>query len=222
MEGSVKHVMNQTEAYTVFAELCDQIEKEAKKRRYSKLQLDKTLPSYESLNDSSAVAPVLGTKRTSNGGPGKTGQPASGLHQKSVCYAAVSEKKALPQISQIHPSTALFPKRVNVTKDVRFAQHCVVRKMTIPRWFVFEASWTTFPKEEIFGSFMCVHSSKFCSWECDVYLPNPLLKFLCLPSRRAHLLGSKVMPYLPRFNKPLFHPSISGTFLLRLVVKLLP
>ena len=94
VERSVKHVMNQTEAYTVFAELCDQIEKEAKKRRDSKLQLDKTLPSYESLNDSSAVAPVLGTKRTSNGGPGKTGQPASGLHQKSVCYAAVSEKKA--------------------------------------------------------------------------------------------------------------------------------
>ena len=35
VEGSVKQVMNQTEAYTVFSELCEQIEKEAKKRRYS-------------------------------------------------------------------------------------------------------------------------------------------------------------------------------------------
>ena len=86
--------MNQTEAYTVFAELCDQIEKEAKKRRYSKLQLDKTLPSYESLNDSSAVAPVLGTERTSNGGPGKTGQPASGLHQKSVLLCCCVRKES--------------------------------------------------------------------------------------------------------------------------------
>ena len=77
------------------------------------------------LKKSTALAAVLSTKRTSDGGPGKTGQPASGLHQKSVCYAAVSEKKALPQISQIHPSTALFLKRVNVTKDARFAQHCV-------------------------------------------------------------------------------------------------
>ena len=125
MEGSVKQVMNQTEAYTVFAELCEQIEKEAKKRRYSKLQLDKTLPSYEALNDASAIAPVPNIKHTSNNVFGKTGQPASGLHQRSGSHGAVSEKKVLPQISQIHPSTALFPKKVKVTKEVRFAQHCV-------------------------------------------------------------------------------------------------
>ena len=68
---------------------------------------------------------------------------------------------------------------------------------------------------------MCVHSSKFCNWASDFFLPNLLLNFLSLPFRRAHLLGSKVMPYLPHFDKLLFHLSISGTSSLRLVVKLL-
>ena len=31
----------------------------------------------------------------------------------------------LPQVSQIHPSTVLFPKKVKVTKEMRFVQHCV-------------------------------------------------------------------------------------------------
>ena len=55
------------------------------------------------------------------------------------------------------------------------------------------------------------------------YLPSQSpAELLSLPSRRAHLLGSTVMPYLPHFDKFLFHPSISGTSLSRLVVKLLP
>ena len=68
---------------------------------------------------------------------------------------------------------------------------------------------------------MCAHSSKFCNWARDVFLPNRLLNFLSLPSLRAHLLGSMVMPFLPHFDILLFHLSISGTSSLRLVVKLL-
>ena len=45
-----RQVMNQTEAYAVFSELCEQIEKEAKKRKCKKFQLDTTLPSYEVLH----------------------------------------------------------------------------------------------------------------------------------------------------------------------------
>ena len=51
------------------------------------------------------------------------------------------------------------------------------------------------------------------------FLPNLLPNSLFLPSRRAHWLGSKVMPLLPHFDKLLFHLSISGTSSLRLVVK---
>ena len=76
-------------------------------------------------------------------------------------------------------------------------------------------------KEETFGSFMYGHSSKFCNWTSDVFLPNRLLNFLSLRSLRAHLLGSMVMPCLPHFDILLFHLSISGTSSLRLVVKLL-
>ena len=97
-----------------------------------------------------------------------------------------------------------------------------VRKMTTLLLSVSKEFWIIFRKEEIFGFFMFVHSSKFCNWASDIFLPNLLLNFLSLPSRRAHLLGSTVMPYLPHFDKFLFHPSISGTSLSRLVVKLLP
>ena len=68
---------------------------------------------------------------------------------------------------------------------------------------------------------MYAHSSKFCNWASDVFLPNRLLNFLSLLFLRAHLLGSIVMPYLPHFDILLFHLSISGTSSLRLVVKLL-
>ena len=68
---------------------------------------------------------------------------------------------------------------------------------------------------------MFAHSSKFCNWVSDFFLPNLLLNSLFLPFRRAHLLGSRVMPYLPHFDQLLFHLSISGTSLLRLAVKLL-
>ena len=56
MEGPSKQVMNQTEAHVVFSEFCEQIEKEFKKRgRCKKLQLDKTLPPYEALQNASAT-----------------------------------------------------------------------------------------------------------------------------------------------------------------------
>ena len=35
------------------------------------------------------------------------------------------QQNALPQVSQIHPSVVLLPKKVKVTKEMRFAQHCV-------------------------------------------------------------------------------------------------
>ena len=125
VEGSSKQVMNQTEAHTVFSKLCEQIEKEAKKRRCKKLQLDKTLPPYEVLPNTNADNSVLNIRHTKNNGLGKSGQPGLGLHQRSFSHGAVSEKKVLPQVSQIHPPTVLLPKKVKVTKEMRFAQHCV-------------------------------------------------------------------------------------------------
>ena len=75
--------------------------------------------------------------------------------------------------------------------------------------FVFEASWTT--RRRKFLDLSCVYTA------ANFAVGNAMYTFpiLCrnFSSRRAHLLGSKVMLYLPRFNKPLFHPSISGTFL---------
>ena len=117
--------MNQTEAHAVFSKLCEQIEKEAKKRRCKKLQLDKTLPPYEVLQNTSAATSELKNKFTKSNGSGKPGQPGLGLHQRSFSNGAVSEKKVLPQVSQIHPSIVLLPKKVKVTKEMRFAQHCV-------------------------------------------------------------------------------------------------
>ena len=127
VEGPSKQVMNQTEAHAVFSELCEQIEKESKKRgRCKKLQLDKTLPPYEVLQNTSAITSEPNIRYTKNNGSGKpTGQPGLGLHQRSFSHGAVPEKKVLPQVSQIHPSTVLLPKKVKVTKEMRFAQHCV-------------------------------------------------------------------------------------------------
>ena len=125
VEGSSKLVMNQAEAYAVFSELCGQIEKEAKKRQCKKLQLDKTLPPYEVLENTYVATSVPNSKHARNHENNKPGQPDLGLHQRSFSHGTVSEKKILPQISQIHPSTVLLPKKVKVTKQMRFAQHCV-------------------------------------------------------------------------------------------------
>ena len=125
VEGTSKLVMNQAEAYAVFSELCGQIEKEAKKRQCKKLQLDKTLPPYEVLENTYVATSVPNSKIARNQENNKPGQPDLGLHQRSFSHGTVSEKKALPQISQIYPSKVLLPKKVNVTKQTRFAQHCV-------------------------------------------------------------------------------------------------
>ena len=125
IEGPNRQVMNQTEAYAVFSELCEQIEKEAKKRKCKKFQLDTTLPSYEVLHNTSAITPVPNTEQIKNNEFGKPGQPDLGLHQRSFSHGAVSEKKVPPQVSQIHPSTVVLPRKVKVTKEMRIAQHCV-------------------------------------------------------------------------------------------------
>ena len=127
VEGPSKQVMNQAEADAVFSDLCGQIEKESQKRgRGKKLQLDKTLPPYEVLENTSANTSEPNNTYTKYNRAGKpAGQPGSGLHQRSLSHVAVSEKKVLPQVSQIHPSAVLLPKKVKVTKEMRFAQHCV-------------------------------------------------------------------------------------------------
>ena len=125
LEGPSKLVMNQVEAYAVFSKLCEQIEKEATKRQCKKLQLDKTLPPYEVLHDTCEAASQVKNKDIKNNGSVKPGQPGLGLHQRSFSKGAASEKNVLPQVSQIHPSVVLLPKKVKVTKETRFAQHCV-------------------------------------------------------------------------------------------------
>ena len=126
VEGPSKQVMNQTEAHVVFSELCQQIENEAKKRSMKKLQLDKTLPPYEVLHDTGVTTSAPKIKCPKKNGVGKpTGQPDLGLHQSSFGNGTVPEKKVLPQVSQIHPSAVLLPKKVKVTKEMRFAQQCV-------------------------------------------------------------------------------------------------
>ena len=37
----------------------------------------------------------------------------------------LSQRRKYPQVSQTHSSTVLLPKKVKVTKEIRFAQHCV-------------------------------------------------------------------------------------------------
>jgi len=126
VEGPSKQVMNQTEAHAVFSELCQQIENEAKKRSMKKLQLDKTLPPYEVLHDTGVTTSAPKIKCPKKNGVGKpTGQPDLGLHQSSFGNGIVPEKKVLLQVSQIHPSAVLLPKKVKVTKEMRFAQQCV-------------------------------------------------------------------------------------------------
>ena len=126
VEGPSEYVMNQTEAHAVFADLCEQIEREAKKRGQCKrLQFDKTLPPYEVLPNMSAATSEMNSKHPKNNGLEKPGQPGSGLHQRSFGHGAASDQKVLPQVSQIHPSIVLLPKKVKVTKEVRFAQQCV-------------------------------------------------------------------------------------------------
>ena len=66
------------------------------------------------------------TKCTKKNGSSKsTGQPAIGLHQSSANHGTLPDKKVHPQVSHIHPSTVLLPKKVRVTKDMRFTQHCI-------------------------------------------------------------------------------------------------
>ena len=119
--------MNQTEAHAVFSELCEQIENESKKKGLcKKLQLDKTLPPYEVLQKTSATTSEPNIKCSKKNGACKpTGQPDLGLYQRSGSHGTVPEKKVLPHVSQTHPSIVLLPKRVKVTKEMRFAQHCV-------------------------------------------------------------------------------------------------
>ena len=129
VEGPSRYVMNQTEAYAVFSELCEQIEKESKKKgRCKKLHLDKTLPPYEVLQNVETTTLEPNTKCTKkNGGCKPTGQPAGGLHQISANHAIgiPPDKRVHPQVTHIHPSTVLLPKKVRVTKDMRFTQHCI-------------------------------------------------------------------------------------------------
>ena len=114
VEGPSKQVMNQTEAHAVFSELCEQIENESKKRgRCKKLQIDKTLPPYEALQNTSATTSEPNIKCSKKNGVCKpTGQPDLGLHQSSGSHGTVPEKKVLPHVSQIHPSIVLLPKKV--------------------------------------------------------------------------------------------------------------
>ena len=129
VEGPSRYVMNQTEAYAVFSELCEQIEKESKKKgRCKKLHLDKTPPPYEVLQKVGTTTVEPNTKCTKkNGGCKPTGQPAGGLHQTSANHAIgiPPDKRVHPQVTHIHPSTVLLPKKVRVSKDMRFTQHCI-------------------------------------------------------------------------------------------------
>ena len=129
VEGPDKYVMNQTEAYAVFSTLCEQIEEEAKKKgRFKKLRLDKTLPPYEVLQSGGTTAVGQNTNHIKTMGGGKsTGQPAGGFHQTSTNHAIgiPSDRRVDPQVTNIHPSPVLLPRKVRVTKEMRFAQHCI-------------------------------------------------------------------------------------------------
>ena len=110
----------QTEAYAIFSELCEQIEKESKKiGRCKKLHLDKTLPPYKVLQNVGTTTVEPNTKCTKkNGGCKPTGQRAGGLHQISANHAIgiPPDKRVHPQVTHMHPSTVLLPKKVRVTK----------------------------------------------------------------------------------------------------------
>ena len=65
--------MNQAETYAVFSELCGQIEKEAKKQQCKKLELDKTLPPYEVLENTYVATSVPNSKHVRNRENNKSG-----------------------------------------------------------------------------------------------------------------------------------------------------
>ena len=79
--------------------------------------------NFQGSDVDSAVLPLVPMFHTET--YNKPGQSDLGLHQRSFSHRTVSEKKALTQISQMYPSKVLLPKKVNVTKQTRFAQHCV-------------------------------------------------------------------------------------------------
>ena len=93
LEGPSKLVMNQAEAYAVFSKLCEQNEKEASVRSYNSTRRSLPMKSCK-------------IKCSRFGGQEQrcqeqSGQPGLGLHQRPVSKGAASEKKALPQVSQI-------------------------------------------------------------------------------------------------------------------------
>ena len=59
------------------------------------------LPPYEVLENTYAATSVPNSKFARNHENDKPGQPDSELHQRSFSHRAVSEKKVLPQVSQI-------------------------------------------------------------------------------------------------------------------------
>ena len=88
--------------------------------------LTRHFPPYEVLQNVGTTTAEPSTKCSMMNGGGKpTGQPAIGLHQSSVYHGTFPNQRAHPQISHIHPSTVLLPKKVKVTKDTRFTQHCI-------------------------------------------------------------------------------------------------
>ena len=129
VEGPDKYVMNQPEAYAVFSSLCEQIEEAAKKKGcLKKLHLDKTLPPYEVLPNGEATATEQCTNHAKVMGSGNpAGQPVKGFYQTSANAAKriPPNGRVNPQITNIHPSPVLLPRKVRVTKEMRFVHHCV-------------------------------------------------------------------------------------------------
>ena len=129
VEGPATYVMSQSEAHGVFSTLCDQIEKEAKKKGCLKgLHLDKTLPPYEVFQVKKAL--FGGEDAKSNKPPMQqhlAGQPATGFPQPPppLLKEPPLQRKSQLNDTNIHPAPVLLPRKVRVTREARFVQHCI-------------------------------------------------------------------------------------------------
>ncbi len=121
-EGPTDLVAGQAGAFHIFAELCDQVEKEAKSKfRKDVINIDRTLPSVQPLGQAGTnlTACALGS------GPGSRVTGSTDVSRGSGAQLAVRCPVAIPQSPVIHPPLLGGCLKVRVTKRDRYIHHCV-------------------------------------------------------------------------------------------------
>ena len=121
-EGPTDLVADQTGAFHIFAELCDRVEKEAKNKfREDVINIDRTLPSFQSLERASAELKTGALGRD----PGSRVSGSTDVARGSGAQLAIRSTVAVPQSPVIHPPLLGGCRKVRVAKTARYIHHCV-------------------------------------------------------------------------------------------------